>query len=140
MTTSTLIDTNILIDLLSPADAATRPWSLAQLKRCTMEGSIVLSAIVWAELADPRFREFELAQAFAWLQPKRESFPYAAAWPAGEAHRLYRRRGGARERTLPDFLIGAHAQAAGHRLLTRDASRYRGYFPDLTIICPETHP
>lgn len=140
MTISTLIDTNILIDLLNPADAATRPWSLAQMKRCTAEGPIVLSAIVWAELADPRFREFELAQAFAWLQPKRENFPYTAAWSAGEAHRLYRRRGGQRERALPDFLIGAHALVAGHRLLTRDASRYRAYFPALTILCPETHP
>jgi len=51
-----------------------------------------------------------------------------------------RRAGGVRERTLPDFFIGAHATVAGHRLLTRGAARYRGYFPDLDIISPETHP
>jgi hypothetical protein len=29
---------------------------------------------------------------------------------------------------------------AGHRLLTRDPKRYRGYFPGLEIIAPDTHP
>jgi predicted nucleic acid-binding protein len=38
---------------------------------------------------------------------------------------------------LPDFYIGAHAALAGMALLTRDASRYRSYFPSLEIIAPE---
>jgi len=140
VTISTLVDTNILIDLLSPADAPMRDWSVRNLKSCHADGSIVFSPIVWAELADPRLREVDLLQVFAWLRPRREDLPFAAATAAGEAHRLYRRRGGGRERTLPDFLIGAHASVAGHRLLTRDAARYRGYFPELDLICPETHP
>jgi len=37
---------------------------------------------------------------------------------------------------LPDFFIGAHAQADGHQLLTRDAGRYRSYFPDIDLISP----
>ncbi|GGD94392.1 hypothetical protein GCM10011390_11450 [Aureimonas endophytica] len=77
---------------------------------------------------------------FAYLNPRREPFPFAAAFAAGRAHRVYRERGGRRERTLPDFLIGAHALVAGHRLLTRDAARYRAYFPTLDIIAPDTHP
>jgi len=140
VTISTLVDTNILIDMLGPSDPVARGWSRPQLKACSEAGPIILSAIVWAELADPRLREAELAQVFGWLQPKRESFPFAAGYAAGRAHRLYRERGGARERTLPDFLIGAHALVAGHRLLTRDAARYRSYFPDLDILAPETHP
>lgn len=45
-----------------------------------------------------------------------------------------------RERTPPDFFIGAHAVVAGLRLLTRDAARYRNCFPDLDIMSPETYP
>jgi hypothetical protein len=41
-----------------------------------------------------------------------------------------------RTRTLPDFLIGAHAAIAGMTLLTRDPRRYRTYFPKLKIIAP----
>lgn len=70
----------------------------------------------------------------------REPIPMEAAFLAGKAHYRYRRQGGERERTLPDFLIGAHALVQGHRLLTRDARRYRTYFPELDIIAPDTHP
>jgi predicted nucleic acid-binding protein len=38
---------------------------------------------------------------------------------------------------LPDFYVGAHAALAGYRLPTRDARRYRTYFPALTIIAPD---
>jgi predicted nucleic acid-binding protein len=37
---------------------------------------------------------------------------------------------------LPDFYIAAHAAVAGHSLLTRDARRYRDYFPKLRVIAP----
>lgn len=51
--------------------------------------------------------------------------------------REYRRRGGARTSTLPDFSIGAHAAVTGMRLLTRDASRFRTYLPTVAIIAPD---
>lgn len=139
MKISTLIDTNILIDILGPVELESRRWSLAALKRTLDEGPIVFSAIVWAELSKPSLGEEALSRAFSWLEPLREDFPFDAAFSAGAAHTLYRLRGGKRERTLPDFLIGAHAFVAGHRLLTRDAGRYRSYFPGLNILSPETY-
>ncbi|WP_299823619.1 type II toxin-antitoxin system VapC family toxin, partial [uncultured Jannaschia sp.] len=63
----------------------------------------------------------------------REDLPWEAAFLAGKAFRTYRRRGGARSLPLPDFYIGAHAAVRGYRLLTRDAARFRTYFPTLDL-------
>ena len=67
---------------------------------------------------------------------EREAIPYEAAFLAGKSFLAYRRRGGTRRLPLPDFFIGAHAAIAGYRLLTRDAARYRTYFPKLPLITP----
>ena len=66
----------------------------------------------------------------------RQSLPWAAAFLAGRAFVQYRRRGGLMSAPLPDFYIGAHAAVSGHTLLTRDARRYRYYFPRLSLIAP----
>lgn len=139
MTISTLVDTNVLIDVLRPEEDELRPWSLSALNKSLTQGVVVFSAVVWAELCCSPISETTLTNIFAYLNPRREAFPFAAAFAAGQAHRIYRQRGGGRERTLPDFLIGAHALLGGHRLLTRDSGRYRSYFPKLDIISPETH-
>ena len=62
--------------------------------------------------------------------------PWEAGFLAGKAFLQYRRRGGVRSAPLPDFYIGAHAAIAGLPLLTRDARRYRTYFPTLELIAP----
>jgi predicted nucleic acid-binding protein len=137
--TSVLVDTNVFIDIFGPRTAFLG-WSAKQLSTLRPTSTFVLSPVVWAELAGMRESEAELAKIFSRLDLVREAIPFSAAYRAGVAHRMYRERGGLRERTLPDFMIGAHAAVRGHRLLTRDAGRYRSYFPDLPIVCPETHP
>src|SRR2546429_431253 len=67
---------------------------------------------------------------------RRLALPYRAAWPAARAFTAYRKRGGKRTAPLPDFFIGAHALVEGLTLLTRDARRYRTYFPRLRLIAP----
>ena len=62
--------------------------------------------------------------------------PRAGLFLAGKAFRAYRARGGTRTSLLPDFLIGAHAAAAGLPSLARDVARYRTYFPAVTLIAP----
>lgn len=62
--------------------------------------------------------------------------PWPAAFLAGKAFQRYRRRGGPRRSPHPDYFIGAHAAVAGMRLLTRDGSRYRDYFPRLELVAP----
>jgi len=137
--TSVLVDTNIFIDIFTRPGAFTA-WSGGMLKRLRREASFVLSPVVWAELAGLAGSEREMSALTAPLGLIRETLPFEAAYAAGLAHVLYRRQGGSRERTLPDFLIGAHASVRSHRLLTRDPNRYRAYFPGLDIISPETHP
>ena len=66
----------------------------------------------------------------------REPIPYEAAFLAGKSFLAYRRRGGRKRSSLPDFFIGAHAAVTGYRLITRDARRYRTYFPKLQLIAP----
>lgn len=137
--TSVLVDTNILIDVFGP-ETSFKEWSSRAILSLKPDVQFVITPIVWAELAGMASSEEELMFLLARLNLIREPLPFSAAYRAGMAHRQYRRHGGARERTLPDFLIGAHAFVRSHRLLTRDAARYRVYFPSLDIISPETHP
>lgn len=64
------------------------------------------------------------------------SLPWEAGFLAGRCFLQYRKRGGAKRSPLPDFYIGAHAVVGGLVLLTRDAARYKTYFPKLQIIGP----
>jgi predicted nucleic acid-binding protein len=57
---------------------------------------------------------------------------------AGRAFTQYRSAGGIRTGVLPDLFIGAHAEVEQLHLLTRDARRYRSYFPAVALIAPDT--
>lgn len=67
----------------------------------------------------------------------RLTVPWESVFLAGKAFLDYRQNKGARSSTLPDFFIGAHAAVAQLRLLTRDASRYRTYFPAVQLTSPD---
>lgn len=136
---STLVDSNVLIDLID-ATAPWHEWSKAQMLSARLRGSVIVNQVVLAETSET-FEEPASFDPFASQAGlTRESIPWQACYEAGKAHVAYRQRGGLRERTLPDFLIGAHAVVMAHQLLTRDGRRYRTYFPGLEIIAPDTHP
>lgn len=131
-----LVDTNVLVDIWS-RDPAWARWSEAAIARAAAEDELVVDPVICAELSlgfesAPQLRE-ALRSAGIRVVP----LPVEAAWPAARAFAAYRRRGGARSAPLPDFFIGAHAQAAGFKLLTRDPRRYRTYFPDVKRIAPK---
>lgn len=65
-----------------------------------------------------------------------KELPRPALFLAGKAFVLYRRKGGKKSNVLADFFIGAHAAVLGCPLLTRDAQRYRSYFPSVELITP----
>ena len=98
-----------------------------------------MNAIICAEIA-PAF-DFEWTRLDEWLTAAgilKEALPFEASTIAAAAHRNYRRLGGSRDTPLPDFYIGAHAEVAGHRLLSRDVARYQSYFPKVVLISPKT--
>ena len=136
--TSTLVDTNIIIDIFGILQPD-REWAARKLTELRPVGRLLVNQIVFSELAS--MLPFDrLLNALSTIQIERENLSFEASWFAGDAHAGYRKAGGNRERTLPDFLIGAHAANAGYRLLTRDPKRYRSYFTNLKIIAPDTHP
>ncbi len=130
-----LVDSNVLIDIFEN-DPVWFEWSATMLERLGERCKLVLNPVIYAEIA-AGFRTIEeLDAALAPFGMLREALPWEGGFLAAQAHKLYRKRGGARRSTLPDFYIGAHASLAGYTLLTRDAARYREYFPRLTITAP----
>ena len=129
-----LVDANVFLDVVTE-DPVWLEWSQGELARLEA-GGLAINPIIYAELV-PAFRtETELVAAFMDWPLHRLALPYEAAWPAARAFAKYRRCGGTRTSPLPDFYIGAHAEIEGHTLLTRDAARYRTYFPRVQLICP----
>jgi hypothetical protein len=132
---STLIDSNVLIDLFDD-ESEWRGWSDAMVFAARKRGLVVINPLIFAEVSAGFETVEEVDGVLAETYFRREPLPWEAAFLAGRAFWLYRQRGGARTSPLPDFYIGAHAAVAGHTLLTRDARRYRHYFPKLRIISP----
>ena len=131
----TMVDSNVFLDVFNQ-DPNWFAWSSEALARAAQEGTLVINAIIYAELSLNFDRIEELEDALLAGPIERRVIPWDAAFLAGRCFLNYRRRGGAKTAPLPDFFIGAHAAVAGLPLLTRDATRYRTYFPRLKIICP----
>jgi predicted nucleic acid-binding protein len=98
---------------------------------------LIINDIVYAEMSARIETEAEVEQALIELEVRLERVPIPALFLAGKVYSRYRSSDGIRTGVLPDFFIGAHAQALGCPLLTRDARRYRTYFPDVALITPE---
>jgi predicted nucleic acid-binding protein len=130
-----LVDSNVLLDVAT-VDPIWSDWSSAMLERVADEAIVVINALVFAEVSVGFSTIEALEEALPRDLFRREDLPYEAAFLAGKCFLEYRRGGGAKRSPLPDFYIGAHAAVAGYRLLTRDASRYRTYFPRLELIAP----
>lgn len=133
--TTTLVDTNVLFDFLS-RDDEWFDWSASMIEDAANRGDVVINPIIYAEVSVRYDRIEDVDAALPAEYFARAPLPWDAAFLAAKCFARYRRRGGARSSPLPDFFIGAHAAVSGMALLTRDATRYRTYFPKLTIIAP----
>lgn len=134
-----LIDTNIIIDLLGTHETAIASWSRRLYATVSGGEPLACNHLVLAEVAAGAERPADLLIDLERLRIEVLALTDDVALAAGRAYGEYRRRGGTRERVLPDFLIAGHAKALDAALMTRDR-RIATYFPDLTLITPETHP
>src|ERR1700684_2841519 len=131
----TLVDSSVMLDILT-ADPRWTQWSSEALASARDDGNLVINPIVYAEVSVGFDKIEDLEEAVPASDFEREQLPYEAGFLAGKAFLAYRRRGGDRRFPVPDFYIGAHAAVRGYRLLTRDAARYRTYFPSVEVIAP----
>lgn len=131
-----LVDTNVLLDVATE-DAHWLEWSAAQLSEAADGEGLAIDPIVYAELSVHYDAIEALEEALSGYAFERLALPWEAAFLAGKAYRRYRRKGGLKRSPLPDFYIGAHAAVSDLALLTRDARRYRDYFPKLRLIVPD---
>jgi predicted nucleic acid-binding protein len=134
--TGTLVDSNVLLDIFTD-DPVWLAWSGAMLDECASKGPMYINPIIYAEVSTRFERIEELENALPEKYFTRLGLPNEAAFLAGKAFMNYKKRGGTRTATLPDFFIGAHAAVLGLNLLTRDDTRFRAYFPTVTLLSPQ---
>lgn len=132
---TTLVDSNVLLDVLSE-DPHWMAWSADALAEAAERGPMAVNPLVYAEVSVRFSRIEELEEVLPRRDFLRLELPWEAAFLAGKAFLRYRRAGGSRTAPLPDFYVGAHAAVANLTLLTRDARRYRTYFPHVDLITP----
>ena len=130
-----LVDSNVLLDVMTE-DPRWYSWSSAALARAAEDALLAINPIIYAEVSI-RFDTIEaLEEALAPQLFERLALPWEAGFLAGKWFLSYRKGGGRKTAPLPDYYIGAHAAVAHLTLLTRDATRYKTYFPKLRILAP----
>lgn len=136
MAAGTLVDSNVLLDIITD-DPNWAEWSTEALADAAETGPLYINPIVYSEVSIGFTTVEALEDALPPQDYRREPIPWAAAFLAGKVFLDYRQNEGTKATTLPDFFIGAHAAVADLELLTRDARRYRTYFPTVTLITPQ---
>ena len=133
-----LVDSSVLLDIFT-GDPMWKHWSVTALRDARVAGFTGINPLIYAEVSLAFDSVSKLERELDALLLERLELPFDAGFAAGRAFLKYRQAGGARSSPMPDFYIGAHAAFEGLTLLTRDARRYRTYFPSVTLISPQVH-
>ena len=131
----TLVDTNIWIDCIDEA-SPWHEWAVEQLQRHSERSPLHVNLIIYTELLVPGPNVDALDALLDVYDTLRSPLPWACASLAAAAFSLYRRRGGSKQKPIPDFYIGAHAAVANLSVLTRDPVPYKSYFSRLVLVAP----
>ena len=130
-----LVDTNVLLDIATN-DPTWAEWSIENPDAAATLGAVSINGVIYSEFSVGYERIEDIDRFLAEAGIEWADIPREALFLAGKAFQTYRRQGGGRTGVLPDFFIGAHATVSGMTLITRDAGRYRTYFPTVRLISP----
>lgn len=131
-----LVDTNVLLDVLED-DPAWADWSVRQLRDQAQVHELVINPVIYAELSLAFDSVDATDAAIERMEIMVRELPRPALFLAGRAFVKYRKAGGTKANVLADFFVGAHAAVLGCGILTRDARRYRSYFPTVSLVVPD---
>ena len=135
------VDSSVLIDLLG--DGAMADAAEASLRQALANGPVVLCDVVVSEITAGLGHGAEIMDVVEDMGMRYLPVDQRAAIRAGEMQRRYSERmrakgqDGAVPRTVPDFIVGAHALLQCNALITRDAGFFRDYFKGLKVIVPK---
>ncbi len=135
------VDTSVMVDIMGDSPGASA--SAMALREALANGPVVACEIVLAELVAGLGHSDIVMEAFDNIGVGYSALEQRAALRAGEMQRRYRERlrqgklAGKVRRSVPDFLIGAHALLQCQGLITRDAGFFRDYFKGLKVIVPK---
>jgi predicted nucleic acid-binding protein len=138
----TLFDTSVVIDARD-TDSPWHEWAKEQIADAGAADGAIVNTVVIAEAAGGFKQRDELLEDLGRMGLSFAPLPVSAAIPASEAYALYRSRlkahgkPSASKIPLGDFFIGAHAEAEGMKLVTRDPDRIKTYFPSVKLIVPK---
>lgn len=133
--TGIIVDSNVILDIFLN-DPKWADWSESILEKYSESSTLYINPIIYTEISIgfDRIEDLEYAvinAGFKLLQISRE-----ALFLTGKAFLKYRKNKGTKSSPLPDFYIGAQAAVLGLELITRDAARYKTYFPNVKLVTP----
>ena len=129
------VDSSVLIEIL--VGAAQAEAAEAALRQALALGPVLVCDVVVAEVCSSLRDGDQAMQVLEDMGIRFGEVEAKSAIRAGEMQRRYRARGGTRHRTVPDFIVGAHALLQCNALITRDAGFFRDYFKGLKVIVPQ---
>lgn len=137
----TLFDTSVVIDARDSASPF-HDWAKHQIADAVATDGAAVNPVIISEASVRVEKREHFTRHLESIGLTLLPLPVAAALPAARSYALYLDRLKAEGKTakskipLGDFFIGAHAEAAGMKLVTRDPARISVYFPKVELIQP----